>query len=56
MGDPAAISPELTAKVISLSEVLAAARLMVIGGQLCRMLPQLAQDARACHQMPWNVE
>jgi 4-hydroxythreonine-4-phosphate dehydrogenase len=35
MGDPAGISPELTAKVISLSEVLAAARLMVIGDPKC---------------------
>src|SRR6185503_20333279 len=31
MGDPAGISPELTAKVVALPEVRAAARLIVIG-------------------------
>jgi len=31
MGDPAGISPELTAKVIALPEVRSAARLVVIG-------------------------
>jgi 4-hydroxythreonine-4-phosphate dehydrogenase len=35
MGDPAGISPELTPKIISLSEVLAVARLMVIGDPKC---------------------
>ena len=31
MGDPAGISPELTAKVVALDEVRAAARLLVVG-------------------------
>jgi 4-hydroxythreonine-4-phosphate dehydrogenase len=44
MGDPAGISPELTAKLLALDEVRQAARLVVIGDK--RLLDQGAQIAK----------
>src|SRR5262249_12467871 len=43
MGDPAGISPELTAKVLALDEVRAAARLLVVGDR--RVVDEAARMA-----------
>ena len=43
MGDPAGISPELTAKLLSLDEIRAAARIVVLGDR--RIFEQGAQVA-----------
>ena len=45
MGDPAGISPELTARVVALEEVRAAARIVVIGDR--RVFDEGARIAKA---------
>ena len=50
MGDPAGVSPELTAKVLALDEVRAAARIVVIGD--ARVLAAGAKVAGATSDLP----
>jgi 4-hydroxy-L-threonine phosphate dehydrogenase PdxA len=50
MGDPAGISPELTAKLIALDEIAAAARLVVFGDR--RILAEGARIANAKLDLP----
>jgi len=55
MGDPAGISPELTARVLSLGDVLAAARIVVVGDR--RVLEEGAKVANVALDVEWtNVE
>ncbi|MEO8850022.1 MAG: 4-hydroxythreonine-4-phosphate dehydrogenase PdxA [Casimicrobiaceae bacterium] len=52
MGDPAGISPELTAKVLALPEVLAAARIVVVGDR--RVLEAGARIADVALDLQWR--